>query len=160
MWCARQVSWLAGLRGFAGLPSGYAPPVALVRERLAAYSCGVSSGIAARRRRTGFPLAPGHMAGDRERGLSYFDFVGLLLRRDGVGAALAVLEHSRAITGIPEVQVTGLTRPIDGGAGVQQLVGVSRLHDVDHLERFGAQRVGVRIPKSGVLLDLGLDLRR
>src|SRR5689334_4502607 len=60
--CARQVSWLAGRYRFAGLPSGGIPPVALDRERLAAYSCGVSSGMAATRQRTGFPLARGHPA--------------------------------------------------------------------------------------------------
>jgi hypothetical protein len=37
-------------------------------DGLAAYSCGVSSGIAAQARRTGFPVAPDQNSiGDRER---------------------------------------------------------------------------------------------
>ncbi len=55
---SRQVSWLAGRHLCLAFPTQNAS-VTLLRQRLAAYSCGGSSGVAVKR--TGFPLSSGRI---------------------------------------------------------------------------------------------------
>src|SRR5690349_12472461 len=67
-----------------------------------------------------------------------------------VGAAVAILQHRFAVAGIPEIEMTALARHVDGAAGGEQLVGVARLDDRDHLEGLRTKVVGVRVPERTV----------